>query len=47
MEKHLVQRLLLHGKWEYVMDKYELCSVVKGYLDRKGVEHAKFKNCYA
>ena len=44
VEKHLVQRLFLCGKWRYPMDKYDLCCIVKGYLDRKGVQHAKFKN---
>ena len=43
IKKHLVQRLLC-GKWEYPMNKYDLCCIVKGYLDRKSVKNAKFKN---
>ena len=25
------------------LDKYDLCCIIKGYLDRKSEEHAKFK----
>ena len=35
IKKHLVQKLLLFGKWGYPLDKYDLCCIVKGYLDRR------------
>ena len=44
IEKHLVQRLLLRGKRGYLMDRYDLCCIVKEYLDRKGMHYAKSRN---
>ena len=42
--KHLVQTLLFCDKWGYPVDKYDQCCIVKRRLDKKGVQHAKFKN---
>ncbi|CAI9734529.1 Hypothetical predicted protein [Octopus vulgaris] len=39
----LVQRLMLCASWGYPMDSYDLRLIVKGYLDRRGVDVKRFK----
>ena len=42
-EEILVQSLVLCASWGYPMDSYDLRLVVKGYLDRRGVDVKRFK----
>ncbi|KAJ8929545.1 hypothetical protein NQ314_017757 [Rhamnusium bicolor] len=43
-EIRLVQLVVLAGKWGYPVEKIDIRYIVKGYLDRKGIRVAKFKN---
>ena len=43
-EKYLLQRLIACAEWGYPMDTYDLRIIVKGFLDRRGINHSKFKN---
>ena len=42
-ENILVERLVLCASWGYPMDSYDLRLIVKGYLDRRGVDEKRFK----
>ncbi|CAI9718120.1 Hypothetical predicted protein [Octopus vulgaris] len=42
-EKILVQRLVLCASWGYPMDSYDVRLIVKGYMDRRGVDVKRFK----